>query len=301
MTLSAEALAAVQQVVKTGAASDELQNQYSQQMQQETLRNIGKFILAAGGAGMGARGLLGLGQMAARSANPPTAAAPDVLPIEVPIPEHKRRSIPKLAGFLGDLTGGLARTVVSPMASAVGDFADSAGTWAKDVASGRKATTPAGLPYAMPLATLGGMGAAYGGWKGMDHVLNSRHKAQLEDEKQRAKRELHDALMAEYTNEKGASASSLGRDLDRLFDLCEKNANLAYDLPGAMAGTYLTAGGLAAAAAAAIAYKTTKARSKSELLKKTMQQRNRRLFNSQPTAIMARTSDMPPIPEDAVA
>lgn len=269
--MTPEALDTVRSAIKQSNISDDMQADYSAQLKKETLNRIGKFILAAGGIGLGARGLLGVGQALRRNIVEPSISSPDLVPVEIPIPKRKKPEVEefKAAGILSNATDYIRKTL-----------------------SGDEATIPAAIPYAMPLATLGGMGAAYGGWKAMDYLLDSRRKARLEKEKMRAKQELHDALLSEFSNEKASSSrSSLGRDLDRLYDLAEKQAINAYDVGGLTTGLYGTAAGLAALASAMAAYKYTKARNESELLKKTMKMRNRRVFAQQPSAILAQIAD----------
>jgi len=156
---------------------------------------------------------------------------------------------------------------------------------------GDYATDASSIPWMMPASVLGGMGALYGGWKGMDHILDERRKVKLRGEVERAKADFNKAMLEQYDTEgKAASDRTLGQDLDVLYDQLEKVAFMGMDmgqLGGQAAGLYGTYAGLSGLMAGLAAHSYASKRSRRELLRKAQQQRARRLSQQRPTELYA--------------
>ena len=279
------ALAAVKQALDPNGAPDNGQ----------IIGDIGKMMLAAGGIGLGARGLLGLQHTSTQALQPQPTFSPGLVPTRLPIPampeEEEEEKFAWTVGGLLEGAGNSLRNAAGSAARGIGHLGGQISQGVQD--SIPDATTPWGKGWPIPAATLGGMGAMYGGWRAMDGVLNSHRDAKLEAEKRRAKQELDATLLGQFSNEKmgAAETSELSRDLDRLFDLLEKTAspNVTDYMGGAMgvAGTGVL---LASLAAGLAGYRSAKPRTQGALVNKAMKMRQRRLANMQPTPIMAMPS-----------
>ncbi len=272
--MTPEALAAVKQALEVPAPAPG-----GLPADGEIMSNIGKMMLAAGGLGLGARGLLGLNQTMKRTAKPTQAFSPGMIPVSVPLPEEEEDP----AKFAWTFSG-----AGESLSDGIGQAITGVGDWLK----GPGPTSVAGKGWPIPVATLGGMGAMYGGWKAMDGALNSRRDSELEAEKERAKQELHQALLSQFGH-KTAGVSELSDDLDKLYDLLEKEALNRSDMTGIGMGVAGTGALLSALAAGMAAYKHTKSRLPGALTDKATKLRNRRLANMQPSPLLAMPSYSP--------
>lgn len=165
---------------------------------------------------------------------------------------------------------------------------------------GDLATSESGIPWMMPAAIMTGLGGLYGGWKAADKLLDARRKSELKGELDKAKTEYEAALLSEYPQTKISSDEpAMNAELDRLyneFEKLEKKAGfvdsmmdpMTYtDGAGKLTGTYLTMAGLGTAGTAIAVYNAIKKRQESELLRKAQKNRERRLFESQPSPLYA--------------
>lgn len=255
----------VREKIEQKSASPELsgfahaiQSAAANQMQRETLRKALHFVAAAGGIGMGVRGLAGLAGML-RSNRPKPMSA--VSPIVLEVPVHNGEEGEQKYAF---------------------DF----GKFMK----GDSAVTPAGIPWAMPAFVLGGGAAGYGGWKMMDSLLEQRRKDELEGELEMARNDFRKALHEQALGG-GKTASgepTLNEKLDRLFDMTEKAANV-FEQPGHYAGMatgmYGTIGGLATIGTALAVYNAMKKRQERSLVERAQKTRMRKLYEQQPLPI----------------
>lgn len=64
--------------------------------------------------------------------------------------------------------------------------------------SNSRATSPYGLDYFLPGMILGGAGAAYGGWKGIDLLLNRAKEQESKAKLETAKKKYEEALLGAY-------------------------------------------------------------------------------------------------------
>lgn len=153
-------------------------------------------------------------------------------------------------------------------------------------------TTRSGLPWYYPATILGAAGAAYGGWKAIDHVLDSRAKQEREEELNRTRAEFHDALIRQYDAPvKLAADAGVGPRLDALFDrveeVFEKAAANLEDWTNRGLGMYATYAIPAALWSGAMAYEHAKKTSNKAVLDAALQRRDRRKFTQQPPEIYA--------------
>lgn len=156
-----------------------------------------------------------------------------------------------------------------------------------------KATSMIGLDYFAPAMLLGAPLAAYGGWKGVDAIMNKQREKEVDSDLDRAKAEYEKALLGSY--KKGTDEA-----LDTAFNLY-KQADpeqskstltwLADQISPNLTGAGLGLGLAYTAAAAPLGYhlvnKAMQRNSKQALLRKAMEERARRQAKIQPPEIYA--------------
>lgn len=155
-----------------------------------------------------------------------------------------------------------------------------------------KATSMIGLDYFAPAIMLGAPLAAYGGWKGVDAILNKQREKEVESDLDRAKAEYEKALLGSY--KKGTDEA-----LDLAFESHEKTANpimeglsgLANYISPNLSGAGLGLGAAYTLATLPLGYhivnKVMKKNSKRALLQKAIEERARRQAKIQPPEIYA--------------
>jgi len=142
-------------------------------------------------------------------------------------------------------------------------------------------------PWTIPALTLGLPAAFYGGWKGIDKLLDRQRKAMSEDELEAAKQEYRDALLATYKE------ASDERSTEELLDGCfqkaaEKSLMDSFSRAGNIGkGLALTYGIGAPLAAYALVNSKMKATSRKALLEKAIAERARRRAQQQPSELYA--------------
>ena len=143
-----------------------------------------KDILTVGGVGLGvgaaSRGIYGLLNMLNRSHRGPEKIRPTgYLPTRFPL-QREEEEEPKAASEMP------TKQAFDPLA------------WLKSLAKGEKATSKSGIPW-YPAGMVGaGVGGLYGGYKGVDHLLDERRRKAHEDELEQARQEFHAALASRY-------------------------------------------------------------------------------------------------------
>ena len=235
-------------------------------LQSSAKNDILKAMLIAGGVGAGMRGISGLSRMFSQGQQPVPSRTVDM---PVMYPRDKEEDEEK-------------------------------------VANNSDATSKIGLNYYIPSMLLGAPLAAYGGWSGVDAILDKQRLKKTDAELDEAKEEYQRALLGAY--KRGSDAGDPLSVLDEVFDgHYDKQAagagdgdlevppgiienffrNYAPNLPG-------TATGLAAAYAIpaglggyAVVDSIMKKRSKQALLEKAMKERARRQAMQQPAEIYA--------------
>ena len=160
------------------------------------------------------------------------------------------------------------------------------------------ATIPMGLDYFAPGMLLGAPLAAYGGWKGVDALMNRKRKKKMEEELSKAKDDYENALLGSY---KSAALESLDSSFDGYTKMAfdGDQSILTSILDTISPNLYGGAKGLGAAytlAMAPLGYhivnKVMKKNSKRMLLQKAVQERARRQAKQQPAVIYATPSSL---------
>lgn len=236
--------------------------------------------LAALGVGAGARGLLGLYQLANRRGSAvDTKSGP--VETDLPYPVEGRDDPRAVLGKRGlDLGGYLG---------------------------GGSATKVENVPFRLPALVAAAGGGAALGWKGVDALLDAHRRRQRDQELEEAKAEFDRALLVQYDRPlprrpglKAAAdrGAAIGADLDAAFDAFAaayaKRAaagqtllDRAADASGPAAGLYLTYAGLAGLLSGGVTYDQLRRRSRQAVLTKALKDRQRRDFLAQPPEIRA--------------
>ena len=166
-------------------------------------------------------------------------------------------------------------------------------------------TAKTALPWYRPAMLLAGMGGLYGGWKGVDAMLDSHRRTTREQELEEAKQEFHDALFQQYDkplksaplpgkkSAQDAGMPSLCTRLGNIFDGLEKTAQLIKegsrigDIGGEAAGWYGTYAALSGLATGALVYEQAKKRQRRAILDKAIKRRERHRYYTAPPEIVA--------------
>lgn len=170
---------------------------------------------------------------------------------------------------------------------------------------GGSASSFSGIPWALPAATAGGLASLYGGWKGMDLILDAQRKRKLKQELERAKAEFEQALVPPPEDKQGSndSRSKLGEDLDFVYDRMMKAAEPGFlgvdwgDLGGKAVGGYGVYALLSSLLAGMGAYGMTANRSRRKLLEKAQKRRAMQRAQQRPTEIFAIPAPIAPKPQ----
>jgi hypothetical protein len=135
-------------------------------------------------------------------------------------------------------------------------------------------------PWTMPSILLGGPAAFYGGWKGVDKLLDKQRTAKSEDELEAAKEEYRQALLGSYKQ-------SSDRSTEELLDSCFEKAASFERLGNLGKGVALTYGIGAPLAAYALVNDRMQKASRRKLLEKAIKERARRRAKQQPIELYA--------------
>lgn len=182
----------------------------------------------------------------------------------------------------------------------------------KQAVESAQPTSVEGLSSYMPGLMLSGGLGIYGGWKGVDLLLDQQRKRKTEQELENAKAMYADALKGAYKKAEAAETigQQLGRQLDELYDNMVKSAGVidwaktkATDMNTAFDDTFPNAKGMGTGMAAMYAIPTAAAgygivnrimqnTSKRRLLEKAMRERARRQNAMRPAELYA-----VPVPE----
>lgn len=153
------------------------------------------------------------------------------------------------------------------------------------------ATSPVGLSYYIPGMLLGGAVAGYGGWKGVDALLDRQRRKQTDEDLDSAKQEYEQALLGSYKKATDSAldqafvpytkAAGIGKVLDDTVSAVAPNA------PGIASGLGTTYALATAPLGFLMVHNMMKKNSKRALLQKAMQERARRQALTQPPEIYA--------------
>lgn len=270
-----------------GGAIRGMQNE---QLRSDALRDVGNVAMTALGVGAGARGLLGLIR-ALRPPTPTSTLSPAMLPLPVPVEKEKEKVAFKLPAL---------------------------------VDSDMQATSKGGLSLYGPAMMLAGLGAAGLGWKGIDHVLDSRRRSQREDEMNTARQEFENALVSQYDKpvKLAGEVPAVAVDLDALFDKyaelvpegykAEELVKVAeggvtqqigdwvgHDNVGKALGGYGIYAGLSGLLAANYMFDKGRKRSNRSIVENALAERENRRYQQAPTEIYAMPSPIEELPKAA--
>lgn len=78
--------------------------------------------------------------------------------------------------------------------------------------------------WAMPLMALAGIGGVYGGYRGLEWLLDKFRKQESEEQLQAAEEEFERALQEHMAASKRAARADLGEQIDQIYDKFEKEA-----------------------------------------------------------------------------
>ena len=287
-------------------AAKALREQRSQIINQGIMDSMPKMLAVGGAAGLGARGLLGLYNMARRNLtdNPRTSYTPySPVVSEVPYPEEEenrkhaawtplpapnfppppkppkppRRKTAGLLDTIGDETGKIFG----------GEYADSM------------------LSHPLGPVALGGAGLAgtVGGYKLMDYLMKRQNKSQRQNELAKARQEYEQALLTQQEHKvagEKTAAVKLGEELDRLADMVEKIATtlekqgFGQQAISKALGMYLLTGGAVGALTGNATYNFFKKRQPAYVLDKALKQHRREMALQRPQPIYARPIPVTP-------
>jgi len=241
--------------------SSDLHKQNNKTLQRSAQSDILKAMLIAGGAGAAMRGVSGLSRMFSGSQQPVPSRTVD-MPVMYPRDKEEEGE--------------------------------------EKVAKNADATSRFGLNYYIPGMLLGAPAAAYGGWKGVDAILDKQRRKKTEADLEEAKQEYQQSLLGAY--KRGSDDSDPLAALDAVFDehyakqaadaeqpgfFADLFRNYAPNFPGAatgLAAAYAIPAGLGGYAADD---SIMKKRSKRALLEKAMKERARRQAMQQPAELYA--------------
>jgi hypothetical protein len=233
-----------------GNLPKDLAQQQNTKLQSNAQHDILRAMMLAAGGGAAVRGLTGLSNMLGEA--PQIASTGRT--VEMPVsyteePEQKKR---------------LKRA--EALKSSVDTY-------------NQGATNKIGLNYYMPGMLIGGGLAAYGGWKGVDHLLDTQRRKHTNEDMEAAKQEYENALLGAY--KKGTDTA-----LDQAFERYEKQAYFE-NVPGALQGAGLAYTAASLPIGYMIVNDMMKKNSKQALLQKALQERARRQAMTQPPEIYA--------------
>lgn len=250
----------------TEAFADAVQEMAASQLRSDGLKDIRNIGLATLGIGAAGRGVVGLAQLLTRNKQRKPRTGPATLSLPYPV---------------------------------------KAGLDTRGFLSGDNAATKSGVPWYGPAMMLSGMAGLGLGWKGMDHVLDSRRKAETNNDLESARKDFRAALLSQYDTSKMAADEPMAKASAALDTAFEKFAGLieALDkapaqpmvktsvdwanLGGQALGGYGVYAGLSGLLAGSLLYDKAKKRSRSAIINKALQRRQRREFMQQPTELYA--------------
>lgn len=165
-------------------------------------------------------------------------------------------------------------------------------------ANNADATSKIGLNYYIPGMLLGAPLAAYGGWKGVDAVLDKQRRKKTEADLNEAKQQYQQALLGSYKqgSDESDPLSALGAVFDDHYDkqadeqpgyFARMIKKYAPNLPGAATGLAAAYAIPASLGGYAAVNSIMKKRSKRALLDKAMKERARRQALQQPAELYA--------------
>ncbi len=279
----------------------------------EALKKVLGLGLTGLGVGAAGRSLLGLRDMYAKAfSHRPAPAAPAIVEIGVPTvteddeEEDAKRNARMRSPTLFKSSAGRASEPVNTgmMPDAYPEHATASPLKAfVDFWKGRFHENVSSKPWFMPAAFGAGVGGLYGGYKAVDSLLDSAHRADKDRELEDAKNEYRKALVEQYSPvspavKRADHETTLSEDLDTLYELnkqamFEEAKETAKNVGGTLLGGYGILAGLLAGGTGLAAYNWTKSRSPEERLAKAIKQREKLRWSTRPPEIYAVTKPLP--------
>ena len=169
------------------------------------------------------------------------------------------------------------------------------GSTIADWFAGRTHVNKLDKPWFIPAISAATLGGLYGGYTGLDSIMDKIHKRDREKELEDAKEEYRNALVEQYTPDspaiKRSSSNELQRDLDELYKL-HKQATLGKTVnntAGFGTGMYLTLAALLGGTTGLATYNWAKKNSPDQRLAEAIKQRERLRWATRPPEIYAIT------------
>lgn len=174
--------------------ADPLREIIGQQSYSAANSDIAKMLLAGLGVGVAGRGAMGLYNLVRRETEGGIRPGTGSVTATIPVPANDTEENLEEAKFAAD----------APFMG-----------WPRGKTE---------VPYYMPGVVLGGMGGLYGGWKALDVLLDKRRRAAQDDELTDAQSDFEAAILESQQRKVAADGSTLGQQLDDLFDKTMKAA-----------------------------------------------------------------------------
>jgi len=246
---STQFLSALNPLGGKAAPVQNFERDYASQLNKDTVSKLLQGMVVLAGGGAALRGLSGLGEASTARKRKQTGRV-----VEMPVPYAEKGA---------------------------------SGSANKSWFSG--ATSPVGLPYTAPAALLGFPLAFYGGWKGVDALMDKQRRSQTDSELDDAKRDYEAALLDSYktaSDNSDSVSANLGRAFAGLRKQSEKAAFFE-NAPGAAAGlaAAYTLGSLPLGYY--VVDKQMRKNSRKAILEKALRERARRAAMSQPPELYA--------------
>jgi hypothetical protein len=313
-----QVFAAAARFAKTAEPQLSTDDQIRQENQGRMLGDMGHMGMAALGVGVGARGLVGLYNMLKRNISPTRVNYPGAIMTSIPVPvgpsedEDKRKR-----KFASDGSAWNPMTYIHKgldMLPGQTPSAASSKSGFQLMGDGPVTNYQNDWRYPMGMMAAGGLGL-YGGWKGVDALLNRRRKSDTDSEMEDARGDFEKAMLESYAKPRKPSGfaapekvaqdktagEKLGEVLDQLYDKLQpqlsKTADWTMFSPDTvqrMGGAYLGYYALPTAALTGkILYDKAKKTNQATALQKAMGRRLRQQYTNQPSEIMAVPREVP--------
>ena len=258
---------------------------------QDAGRYIASIIAASLGAGVLGRTFIGANRMLRKPF--PVSPSLAMQPMKVPVKEEEKTE-PKYAALrktaVTDDNTGMLQHIGNMIAKNLWHTSPANFKANPNFMLGDMAKHWTSVPAALPLALGGGLGAAYGGYKATDAILDARRKSEMEDELQTAKRNYEQAVQQRLKIAERIDNVSASVLLDELATVgVLKQANWLSDLTanakslGATGlGMYLTYALMSGLGAGKLTHDITRKNTPRSITEKALNERARKRYGMTP-------------------
>jgi hypothetical protein len=237
-----------------------IRQEANRQLQLDTAKKILGMTGVGFGAGFGLRSLVGLSSLMKRNlSGPPKPSLMSSAAIPIPVQD------PYVEG--GERKEKKANDVFSNL-----------GNYFSELLKGRKATTPTGIPWAVPAAMAAAPVGMYAGARAADFIADKLRASELDAELKSEQEQFEAAL-------RGQQGTKLAAALDELEAELEKKGSFDNAL-GAMLGLYAGYAGLSGLSAGSAVYDATKKTQTAHVLQEALKQREAANNAKRPVPIM---------------